>query len=315
MAVVDVTETTEASAAIHENRREASRTFQVLLNGADDSAAAPFVALRATGVPRRNEIHPKDPWLRAVDIGPPKRLGSGGLLWEIVVRYETQDTGMGPGNSGGYDTPLDQPALHSWAGATSVEPIDHDADGRPIWNTAEEMFDPPPAVEVYDHVCCVERNEATPPKSMELYEGSTNSEDVTIGGRRVRAGMGRISITVQEVILGSKSYYRVNYRVTVRPPLPRGTAYIYRGRSWAAVDQSLPQYAWYWRFLNRGFRQVIAGEGGSKALWQILDEDDNPVTEPVNLAVNGTKLAVGQSPIWLLFRRYRSVSWRELRLS
>lgn len=323
MAVVNIKENwSGGSAPISKDGRSASRVFTVLLDGNDSAAAAPIVARRAsaggTRIPRIGEPHPNDAWLRVANVVPAAMRSA--ILWEVTVNYEAPDTGKGSGDATGHDSPLDQAAQYSWGGAAMIEPVDRDANGNAIQNTAGVPFEPPLNDDTYDHVITVRRNERSMPKDAELYEGSVNAEELVVHDRRIRKGMARIFLTGEEQTSGAFTYVNVAYTIHVRAPYPKGSAYVFDGKKWNRVEQSTTDYTWYRRVANRGLQQLVytdVTDLSARSLRQIIDDDEQPVSDPVWLDIEGLQADPEDDPIWLLFavpgRPVRS--WKPLRLS
>ena len=304
MAVIDITETTDADYTPSKSGRTAKRTFTVKLDGTDTAAAAPFVAVRASAggvrVPRVGETHPNDPWLIVGNIAP-KRIGHG-ILWEITVNYATKST-TGTGGGTGADNPLEEPPRISESYRTTVEPIDTDTDGNPIVNSALEPFDPPLSEEVVDRILTISHNRIDRIRDLEDFQGSVNADDVKVRGETIRAGTARIFITQDEVFVSKGfSYYATQFEITIRE----------KGQ--------MPKLSQTWerRLLDQGFREylgraTLAIEGvveiGDPLYANFVDQNGKQITEPTKLDGKGGKLKDKANPVWLYYKTKRKKSW------
>lgn len=297
MAVVQVTESGEA----WETKFEARRTFYVVLDGTDTPAEAAHAARRAnkdgTRVPREHESHPLDQWKKVASDGvrPDRVGGEGSLLWKVAVRYRNPE---GSGSGDASSDPMEQAPRYRFGFEPREEPIDIDAAGHVIMNTASVTFDPPATAEMYDYVIWADVNRYQQPGALEEYQGTLNDDRVVIVGRGIDKGMGRVFVSAEQVRTGENIYYAYHFKFVVRRRHPKGTVHIHMGGGkWASTNANKSEYTWQTRRSNTGLVQLVDGEREN-----ILDDNGNPVNEPQMLDLDGTVRDPDKDPLWLMWQ-------------
>jgi hypothetical protein len=114
----------------YQPRTSAVRIFEV--DGVNNEAEAALAA----GIPQAGMSHPQEATLLA---GEPSVRGSL-TLWEVTVSYTSMEWGGIGATSASY---LALPPDMEWEDSQSDEPIEIDADGRPIVNSVGDPMDPP----------------------------------------------------------------------------------------------------------------------------------------------------------------------------
>lgn len=265
------------------------RVFTVQLQPASPEALPgelwPFVALEATGVPRRYDMYSSvKPYLRCSEIHP---RAVSPTLYEITCQYTS-----GPEA----DEALNEPADISWGDYVVRQPVEYDVDGKLIANVNGQPLDPPIEDELHLTLLHVERNEAYFDGVQQAqYRDSVNKETF-MGAPPGTCWL--TSLTSRRIIQGELVYYRVTYEIVHNPyEKPEGSGYI----------------GWQRRILNEGTWAWIQVDGDWK--FDLLkDKEGEPLSSPVPLAANGTVLAKGAEQIWLYVQMKRTVSWRPLYL-
>ncbi|HUX15948.1 MAG TPA: hypothetical protein VMW52_05710, partial [Phycisphaerae bacterium] len=199
------------------------------------------------------------------------------------------------------DPVLDMPAQISWDDATSTEPVDEDADGKPMVNPVDEPYDPPMTEEFSDSVLRIVRNEAAFTPDTPLTYRRTTCAHVFYGAPRGRSLMKLIRANQ---VTGSPTYWQVTYEIHFRMQ--------------TAADVPAEK-AWWRRVLCQGYREkVITGTtgGGAQlyAIRSILDAYGQPMTRPTLLTLDGFRLPAGLGPEYLPFKRFQERVWTPLGL-
>jgi len=244
----------------------AALKYTVLYDGADATEGA-YDAVYAVGVPGVGDAHPDSAYLqllrkRAIPVGP--------LLYEVFCEYA------------GKDSPLLDPYELRWETAYSVEPVDTDADGDPLVNTAG---DPVSGLtcEFADEVMCITRNEAAYSMATRLAYRNTINDATWYG---VDAGVARmVDISTVRVVTGATYYYPTTYKIQFR------------------VD------GWKHRYPSKG----LYYRSGTRWL-PIRDDDDGPVTKDKFLDAAGAVLAHGAAHYYIEKPKYTTSTFATLGL-
>lgn len=133
---------------------------------------------------------------------------------------------IGPG--GPDDNPLNKPVEFEWVQATSTEPIDSDARGRPIVTANGEQITGL-TKELSDSVLVMKKNfEVFTPWLQQAYLNSVNSDVFA----NWLPGTGKMkSLTAKEMRFGDLQYFEVNATVQFRVPYNTTAARAWWGRS------------------------------------------------------------------------------------
>jgi len=279
MSVVNVKKSWQLSYGISTDGRTASEVYTVLLDAVPVSVA--IVAL-AAGIPRVDDTtYPGDDWMVCSEVNP---VATGPMYYTVTVNYEKV-------GSGDDETPMQADAKFSWSKTTTTEPKDFDVNGKPIVNSVDERVDPPLAFEVVDRILKYSKNVATyNVQARSEYDNVTNSDEF-LGWPAGTVLCRPIDATIKRP--GNQSYYRESYEFWFRKGVP------------VVGGTGGPAKAWYRRWLNQGLRSSGGtNDDGSRRFAPILDSQNNPITEPVNLAADGTPLVVGDPVIWNETQQY-----------
>jgi len=293
MAVVNIKEKASGDTAgtSGEGQHSATRAWTVLCDDHENDTS--ITAKQAEGIPRYQDSHPNDPFLRVQTIRS-KRSGSS-LLFEVTVTYGQLDPGEGGGDN---SNPLDSGPVRRWSFASRSEPVDVTDGGKPIVNSAGESFDPPVCEEKYDLVLTITRNQATfDEKAYEEYRGATNKEPFM--GFEVGECM-MANISGEEVVQGDFIYWRVTFEIHIRRE---------------ATAEGTIIGGWKRRVLDQGFRTFFENDDDGKPIYtNILDSNGQPITAPALLDGDGQKLANGAAAKFLEFRTRPSETYSDLGL-
>jgi hypothetical protein len=205
-------------------------------------------------------------------------LAGMGLLWHVTVQYD----GVDPTQDGAADdNPLNKPVEWTYGTNRFERVVDKDVNGTAVLNTAGQPFDPPLVIDDSRPVIQATRNEATfSPAAAYAYKDVVNSA-AWFGGAAKTWKCN--AITARDAWHGTAGkYYVVDYEFEYNPN------------------------TWQKTILNHGLFEKVSG-----ALKPIL-ADGIPVSQPVPLASNGTKIAASSLPgsaVWLTFDVYQSVAF------
>lgn len=195
-------------------RMDTQRTFSVEFNTADDPLNRPFLARNATDgtttVPAMWDSHPYDGWLfvKSKDV---KTLGA--TLFEVTCKYDCQVNSI-PGEEQVPLSPLMEPPEISFSSAGSNDPIDTDAEGLPIVNSAGEAYDPPITTDHSDTILRITRNELTYDDAAAAAFRDAVNNDVFLG---FPAGHVKCTVfTADQMRAAGLIYYRVRYEFRIR---------------------------------------------------------------------------------------------------
>lgn len=126
----------------------AIRTFDVA--GVTDAQAAALASGSPYGsIPRIGEQHPRTSSMAVRSIDPER---TGFSLFKVTVNY-------GVGTFDNQEDPLLKKPRIKWGIGSESLPVDHDADGNPLLNSALDAFDPPLSTEFTTIFLSITRNE------------------------------------------------------------------------------------------------------------------------------------------------------------
>lgn len=123
--------------------------YTVLFDNADDPICRPILAKKAVDpvdgtvrIPPLWSRHPSPdaPYLFVSNIAPD---AIGPFFYEVRVTYSTLPVIGGDRQPNPGASPLDQPWKIRWGFVSQNEQIDRDINGKPLHNSAGELFDPP----------------------------------------------------------------------------------------------------------------------------------------------------------------------------
>jgi hypothetical protein len=271
-------EITDSDSSIDESRtRTATRAYLVIATE-DMEAFAVRVAF-PIGI---HTAHPTDAgqYATKVDVKlshrtkghyPHPDLGSTAVLvWALTVSY-------GPWNPlNSFDeNPLDQPPRFRLEPQTVERPIDVDADGNPVVNSAGDPFDPGPVEEVTQYILTVLRNE----KDIDL-----NALMLLSGRSRINNaewnGFPEKTVKSLPIKIPERLFYQGNPDVV-------GDGFLYFPMEYSF---HINFDTWTVKLINQGFGELATASGVTKRR-AILDSSGQPATTPVLLDSSGHPLA------------------------
>lgn len=301
MAVLTTTEIWEGRSG-RVNRtgvREYSRAYRVTTDTfADDATVAanaqdPVTSLAVPAI--GDSFGTNDANAICVSVKPTQQ-ASDPRVWVVSVDY-TSDPGGATATQP--ENPLQRAAVESLSFNKITRPLPIDQDGKAIRNSAGDMYDPLPEVEVARPVLKIQRNEGAFAYSTAVdYVGTIN--DATFRG--APAGQARmIEISATQQFENGISFFSVNYAIEFWRQEIDGTAY-----GW---DLAIP---------DRGFRVLVGGVPTLKppeaqdAAGNTLGASPNP--EAIFLDGSGGELATNGTIVINQFRAYERKDFGALNL-
>jgi hypothetical protein len=288
----------------------AVRVFTVT-GAANQTEACRANGLPAGQIPQYLTTYPQDVALVA---GTPTADTVGFGIYEVTVNY-------GPAYNFQRDNsdPILQPPRFFWQREDILEPIDVDADGNPLLNSALAAFDPPPEIERAVRILMAKRYESNYQLNLSInFEDHVNSDPVTLpltGGIVVPAG------------------YMLCKAISPNSEYDRRTKAIEIGYTFAVSS-----FPWRWRFLDQGFtgwanfngkvrafnlfdhkgqqwsREVRLDGGGAPFNRDEvrISADDLP---PVNIeGPKGATIEKGKNAAFMLYDKYPKIAFSGLNL-
>jgi len=270
----------------------ASRFFNVETDAADEG---PVVARRATGLPYKNQPHPKDPWL----ICQGNRLASveGPVSFVIESYYAKRTTPTGSGSNEG--NPLDFRPVIRQTWMEIIEPLDYGLENlnplsqKLLANSAGDPFDPPATETIYVPVSVVIRPEPTWTLAKALQYNDRLNSDTVFG---CPPGTLWLRCEGEQQWSGDWPYWSVTYQLAY-------LSYVLDGK----------KIGWQRRFLDQGFRRVVQS-GSTVSRVPIKDLGGGDTTVPRKLDGQGRPLAEGAPAVWILRYTKWGVPFGPLRL-
>lgn len=189
---------------------------------------------------------------------------------------------------------LDGAARFQIERATVSAPVDHDIDGKPITNSADEEFSPPLNKLTVNRVLVADwirkaASQTAAETEYEEYEGKLNS--TTWRG----AARGTIFCHAIEPTEIEPGVYRYVGRFERRPPQS------YFGNDYEGWEDVL---------IDQGYRTKGDPDMDGKPTYTIIkDKEGNDPTKPVRLDGTGQVLADGADPVVLSFKHYEYIDF------
>jgi len=279
---------------------QATRVYTVVSTTNTDTAVQ---IQNIAQIPNVGNIHPSNFWLRVKERPRITRLAP--YYWEVTVNYEWAFIAAADPDA---PTPLDEPTLVRFGFVGGDEPIDVDADGLPIMNTAYDVFEPGISIPTNDWYVEMVRNEAVFNVSTALaYKDAVNS-DTFLG---MPAGTWKIrGIEADQQKFGeSLIYWRVTYTFDGRAEQAAST----RAQHFAVAPTYTPVATtppWHRRVRNVGMNGYLA----SGLYGRIVDDTGSPVPSPVPLNIAGSPDLSTSDPLFLSFQVYKEVPFAPLGL-
>lgn len=270
-----------------------TRTFQVILNSGGSGADAAAAGAVLAQAPLRSE-HPEAPLARAKSLRG-RSESDDDKKWFVDVEYDTDTPSQDEHDQEHPDNPLDEPWEVDFDFEQFGKPLDRDADGNAVTNSADEPFDPAPEVDDGRLVLRITRNEAEYPTATALaYKNKVNS-DTFYGAPAgyVKAKPIRGTRQTKRLQDGQLlSYYRVSYE------------FHFRGSD---------EEDWDAHLLDQGYRELVDMGGAIGQVYlNITDRDDMPLNQPTLLDGAGAKLPHGGTPVFRDFKAYKRLAFSAL---
>lgn len=219
------------------------------------------------------------PWFRCVDRALRK---VSPVLYELTVSYQAQ--------SKEGETPLDMLPRLSRRTIWSDEPIDIDADGKPIRTINRESYEG--ITERYPiFVYEVRRNvEGFNDVLWRSFSNAVNSEPWG------PFGPGEVLLfdfNAEEVVTDEYVYFAIRAEFHTKEP-PLGAT---------------PEQTWYKRILHQGYYINVLGSPPNQLVEHAKDKEGNPVTKPVLLDEQGKET---KTPYWVYVKTKKSKPFASL---
>lgn len=304
MAVISAREEPQTGNDDNEGNIGAVRMYLVETNNKNDT----WRTVRASPLlPRPGDVFPGSTYLIV--------LNRSGLQdrarrtrWMVTITYgipkSTDGSPTGSGSGSDIENEIPEYSVDS---ETVYEYRNHDLDGRPIKNSANELFVPPLEIPVQITVYTIARNRLTFDNGQaQEFLDTVNSAPYVISATNARFGFA--SRTALLTKYGGVRRYRADigfyWRVT-----------------WEIKER---KDGWRKKFLDHGFMELDesapGGGGGSTAPNKpIVSKNGLPINGPVLLNGSGKPLAAGGDPVFvpdgLGFKRYHEKDHSALPLS
>jgi hypothetical protein len=292
MGVISVYETFDGrSSSLNDQReRNYTRTFNVIC---DTRLTDSAVVRIAPGIPRlwSPYITPtggidRGSWCRNVEV---RQDAACPELWRATVSYSSQLTRP---DLNLLENPLLRPLEIEWSGTDVMIPMEYDADGEAILNSAGELFDPPPETEDSRIVLKITRNLAVWDALDRLkYRKTVNTQ------RWFGFAAGQVLCNDMRGSRGFENglyYWKESVEFHIRTP-----RFEVLNEETNEYELEAPADVWKLRILDRGLYERVGGK-----LQIALDRLGRPVSQPVIFNGAGRKLTAGD-PTYLQFQRYR----------
>jgi len=261
----------------------------------DDPTDGPVVAREAVGVPRFQDEHPDNPNAFVVNIGT-KDIPGTRLLFLVVIEYDTSvfPISLIPEN--------EEPQI-AWSGLEREMILEKDINNKPIVNSANDKFDPPPTESFHQMVCNIQRNESDyNPKTAEEFLDTVNVADITIAGYEIAAEQARmVRFSGRTLDRQGQILFTVSYEIHVAKLLPLAEPVLP-----ATVGTPLFHRR---DILDQGLNTLV---GSTKT--PIIDNANAVVKKAVLLDLDGDKLDPALDGKFITFETLKKTDWESLDL-
>lgn len=208
-------------------------------------------------------------------------VSADGLQWVATCEYGPYDANEKPAN------PLERPIELSWDGAQFERIADIDADGKPIVNSAGDLFDPPVTIDDSRPILSITRNERYfDPDLADMFRDAVNLDEWF--------GFPPETVKVAKLVARLTKDQDIGYFYVV------------------SYEFAINRDGWVRKILDQGFRELNGDGTATKA---IVDKKGQPLSAASLLNGEGKKLAVGSEPVSLEFKTYKRVSFALLNLT
>jgi len=261
MAVTSVVEITDGMGGTYDlTKRTYTRAFLVRVDDLSDDAS---VVLTSGSVPQVRDVHGADTYAFCKQVTATRL---DGLNFTVSAQYDTAVEEE--------EDPLDRDPVYSWGSETQQIPIDFDASGTPIKNSAKDPLDPTITRPYRKITLTITRNEASFSASLPLaFVNYTNTD--TFYGASAGKALCR-DITATSKTENDTDFWEVSYSF----------------------------------LFDANGHQVKVIDAGYRDSSQVpFLEKGVPVANPVPLNGSGARLSAGSNPVALTFTIYPSTAF------
>lgn len=262
-------------------------TYQVLCT-ADTTISEIY---SAPGLPAAGSTYPGNPYIYAQKARP-QRISP--TLWHVTIGYSGE---VGINASGQVVSPIDARPRKRYVSREVEKEVDEDYLGNRITNVIGEPLKA--RVTFYERQLIITRNMPFfNTYALSDYDEATNSDWF----EGWPPGTGRVRIDAENVFSETSGYFVVTGTFTFKKP--------YR---------TTPDKAWYSRIRNDGFyekKDLVGPPAPGQPTFKIIpavDDHNEPVTQPVQLDVDGYRLTNGTA-YWLEFQHFTPLPFSALGL-
>lgn len=266
-----------------------------------------FMMSRATDGPEVIQLHPACPRPWSVYVSASGIVDTGSwcrdvrfdvdsndpYTWTVVASYSSR---VNRPDINLIENPLLRPSDISWGTTREMVPMEFDADGTPVRNTAGDLFDPPLEKPRTTAILRIGKNLPTYDARLYVdYENTVNEKPFfTFGKWQVKCE----HITGKRQFENGILFWRVDFEFHIRgaqlaDDAPGGDARMKEHK-----------YAWSKFVLNRGWRETDTINGGTKPIMVY----GQPITSPAFLDADGKAInlppippRLSGDPVWLKF--------------
>ena len=311
MAIISALEQPQKRGGFQDlDRTTVFRIFQVVTDDPQDEALKIFNDAPALGLPKKTDKYPTDNdyWCSSLD---PRCISDDGRIWEVRVNYT-----LAPPIQGGAqgDKPWDLDPVVSFGFQVSKEvfekayAVNQDISAVvgavrsdptfPVQNSVGRDYDPPSMIDEAYLVINIQRNTELvnfDPNTLLFFENTINNDQETIAG----------------IVVPKFNAYLRDYKATKNWTSDNEAYYQ------ETLDVLLNPKTWLKYILDRGIEEKanLGGSAGTASspgnlvkYKKILDEDGDPVREPVNLNGAGGR-AGNKQPYYFEYHGYWETDW------
>lgn len=271
------------------------RVFQVITSHPTDAASLVLnhIAIPAYGDPwesrRAGDLLDSDNDARCIEKTATQNDGENLNNWTVAVRYA------------GVGDPTLEPPVVRWDTEKWQEHRRYDEDGRPIRNSAGEMFETGMVRDRSRRIFVFQRNQLFyDPQDANEYEDTVNSAPFLPGV----PGLGFPAGTCKMDTISAAAAWYTDYPI-------RQTVHYWI----VSYKISIDRRGWADPVLDHGYSEKIT-RGGVTQLCRIIQGNGGYTATPYLLDGNGMRLPIGADPVFLApFRNYPSKDWGPLNIT
>jgi len=294
------------------------RNYTVDLQVIADRQHGPLSILTAAGLPNYGDSYnffigdyqEADDWafLKKVSVTSKERIKSDDglsrerIVWGLRLGFSSSPSGQNPAQS--KDDPISWTPQVSGSFVGIRKPVHRDKDGNPIVNSADDLYVPPEETDAaFDTLNITYNSPTIDLDTRSSYVNTVNSDTIWgLGARRVKFRQWNWSVQ-----------YAGNNYPYIKNELQFEISYKQNPSSNISIGSSFSGlYGHYTVLPNVGHRYYVGGVKTVLNLKKLMDSEDQPSNEPVNLKTNGDVAPPTDDQYWNIYAIEKEMAFNSI---